>query len=629
MKILIIEDDVATSNLLRQSLVSQRYAVDLAHDGLVGLELTETVDYDLVLLDLLIPKLDGISLCRQLRQREFSKPILLLTAKDSNEDIVTGLDAGADDYVTKPFKVSELLARIRALMRRGSPVLTPVLTWGNLALNPATTTATYRDRILSLTVKEYSLLELFLRNPQRVFSRNAIIDHLWALNDSPSEHAVTNLTKDLRRKLRQFGVEEDPIETIYGLGYRLKSPPEEPEANTTHQPDPNVALPSGVSKTAMSGAAGLPTEGHDLAATLKQLRPDFAQQLQYFDAVLQAIKQDELTPDAQEDARSEAHRLVGSLGTFGYAQASIWARMLEYWLIGWNQKEAAIELFEQLFKALQQEVQALPEPEFVNVTPIPKTKVGSQLTTTLMVIADDSVLQTEFEQAISGNGFKVEFIPNLQTLESQVNSSDPDGIVLDLSDITDLSTQLQLVQSLHNAYVDAQLFIIAAQDDLELRVQVSRLGVKQLFLRSTPVQDIVAAITPWLTEANINTGHVLIVDDDPVMLKIVERLLQPWGLHVTTLDDPNQFWTVLNTIAPDLLLLNVSMPTFSGLDLCSVVRQDPRWGNLVILVLTGQTDTAFIQKIFAAGADDVIQKPIVPPELVTRVVNRIERLQKR
>jgi two-component system OmpR family response regulator len=149
-------------------------------------------------------------------------PILMLTARDSTQDQVAGLDAGADDYVAKPYKLQELLARIRALLRRGGPSLSPLLQWENLYLNPNTTEASYNGRSLKLTPKEYRLLEMFLRHGCRVLNRREIIENLWSFEDPPEEDAVKALIKRLRQKLKQVGADDDFIETVYGLGYRLR-----------------------------------------------------------------------------------------------------------------------------------------------------------------------------------------------------------------------------------------------------------------------------------------------------------------------------------------------------------------------------------------------------------------------
>lgn len=185
MKILAVEDDVWMANALADTLRQQNYTVEIAADGQAGWELAIGIDYDLILLDITLPRLDGITLCRKLRQEGDQTPILLLTAKDTQSDKVMGLDAGADDYLAKPFDFQELLARVRALLRRGNSALPPVLEWGNLRLDPSLCEVTCNGETLHLTRKEYGLLELFLRNKQRIFSPSTIIERLWAFEDSP------------------------------------------------------------------------------------------------------------------------------------------------------------------------------------------------------------------------------------------------------------------------------------------------------------------------------------------------------------------------------------------------------------------------------------------------------------
>ena len=221
MRILLVEDDDRISQALAEALTDQHYAVDIAADGEEGWDFAEACTYDLILLDVMLPKLDGISLCQRLRRQGVKTPVLMLTARDTSNDKVMGLDAGADDYVVKPFDLPELAARIRALLRRGSTTLSPILEWENLRLNPNTCDVTYRDNLLHITPKEYSLLELFLRTSGRVLTRSAILDHVWAFEDSPGEETVKVHLRGLRQKLKAAGAPANFIETIYGMGYRL------------------------------------------------------------------------------------------------------------------------------------------------------------------------------------------------------------------------------------------------------------------------------------------------------------------------------------------------------------------------------------------------------------------------
>lgn len=222
MKILLVEDDNRIADALAEALTDQYYIVDIALDGQAGWEFVEVFPYDLIVLDVMLPKLDGISLCQKLRKKGYSMPILMLTAKDTSTDKVMGLDAGADDYVVKPFDLREFMARIRALLRRGNAILPPVLSWENLRLDPSNCEVTYKGKLLHLTPKEYRILELFLRHSHRVFNRSEIIEHLWSFDELPGEETVKVHIRSLRQKLKLAGAAADVIETVYGLGYRLK-----------------------------------------------------------------------------------------------------------------------------------------------------------------------------------------------------------------------------------------------------------------------------------------------------------------------------------------------------------------------------------------------------------------------
>jgi DNA-binding response OmpR family regulator len=224
MRILLVEDDVCLAETLAEALIDQRYMVDVVTDGETGWHQVKALEYDLMLLDVMLPELDGISLCHRLRSHGYTLPILMLTACDTITDEVTGLDIGADDYVIKPVDLQKLFARIRALLRRGSATSSPILEWGDLHLNPSTYEVGYGQTPIHLTPKEYALLELLLRNGRRVLSRSAIIEHIWSLESSPEEHTVKVHIRGLRQKLKAAGASEDIIETVHSIGYRLNQP---------------------------------------------------------------------------------------------------------------------------------------------------------------------------------------------------------------------------------------------------------------------------------------------------------------------------------------------------------------------------------------------------------------------
>jgi DNA-binding response OmpR family regulator len=222
MRVLVVEDDVQLAEMLMEALADRQYVTDVAKDGENAWHWVEMVKYDLIVLDVTLPRLDGLSFCRRLRDRQYTVPVLMLTARDTVADKIMGLDAGADDYVVKPFDLQELMARIRALIRRGGMTTTTELQWGDLRLNTSTYEVSYDHQPLQLTPKEFALLELLITNGRRVLSRGGIIDRLWSLDNLPTEETVKSHIKTLRQKLKAAGATEDLIETVHGLGYRLK-----------------------------------------------------------------------------------------------------------------------------------------------------------------------------------------------------------------------------------------------------------------------------------------------------------------------------------------------------------------------------------------------------------------------
>ncbi|PSB41646.1 DNA-binding response regulator [filamentous cyanobacterium Phorm 6] len=223
MRILLVEDDIRIAKPLAEDLRHQNHVVDIATDGLEGWEYARSANYDLILLDLMLPKLDGISLCKRLRADRSHVLILMLTARDTTSDRVIGLDAGADDYLVKPFELEELAARIRALSRRIPETKPLILTHGDLQINPSSCTVTYAENTLSLTPKEYMILECFLKSPTQVLTRSAILDKLWDFDKASGEGTVKTHITNLRSKLKAAGSSENFIETVYGIGYRLSS----------------------------------------------------------------------------------------------------------------------------------------------------------------------------------------------------------------------------------------------------------------------------------------------------------------------------------------------------------------------------------------------------------------------
>jgi two-component system, OmpR family, response regulator QseB len=220
---LLVEDDDRIAKPLLEDLRHQHHVVDLAYDGIEGWNYSQSVIYNLILLDLMLPKLDGITLCQQLRSTGYHGFVLMLTARDTTTDKVIGLDAGADDYLVKPFELEELAARIRALSRRPAELQPPILRYDKIAMNPALHTVTYDETPLYLTPKEYLILECFLHNPTQIFTRSMLLEKLWELDQVSGENTIKTHITNLRHKLKIVGDKETIIETVYGVGYRLRA----------------------------------------------------------------------------------------------------------------------------------------------------------------------------------------------------------------------------------------------------------------------------------------------------------------------------------------------------------------------------------------------------------------------
>jgi len=370
MKILLIENDEGLTQVLTKILTAHHHVVDVAQDGEMGWTYGSTFEYDLIVLDGVLPKLNGIRLCQRFRANGYATPILLLTARDSSAMNAQGLDAGADDCVVKPIDPVELMARIRALQRRSSGNPFPLLAWGALFLDPRTCEVTYNSQPVSLTTKEYEFLELLLRDSQYVFSSEELVDRLWSSEAFPSEATVRSHLRRLRQKLAAAGAPPDFITTLHGRGYYLK----------------------------------------------------------------------------------------------------------------------AIE------------TEAVPEVSFA--------------------------------------------YPKSDALEK----------------------------------------------------------------RDLPIK-------------------VMSVDSDRAWLNILPTLLKPWGFKVTTLADPQQFWIILQAVAPDVLILEVDMPEINGFELCQMLRGDRRWQRLPVLFVSVLNDDATQQQAFTAGADDYLCKPVMGVALANRILSRLQRMR--
>ncbi|PPJ63974.1 response regulator [Cuspidothrix issatschenkoi] len=591
MKILVIEDDELNAYGLTTILTNKNYAVEVATDGHTAWDLIETYDYDLILLDVILPKLDGISLCRKIRSSGRQVPILLLTGCDSSHEKAIGLDAGADDYVVKPFDPEELVARVRALLRRGNGISQPILTWGNLKLDPSSCEVAYNNNIVPLTPKEYGLLELFMRNHRRVFSCGMILEHLWSYEDTPGEEAVRTHIKGLRMKLRTVGAASDLIETVYGIGYRLRSYEEEVEKSVKSQ-----------TLTA-------------IANIWEKYRGRVDQQVSIIE---QAVDNSEFIQQAYQ----EAHTLAGSLGTFGLSFGSELAKKIEKLLKG-NKNLTAKEItkLKNLVELLRQEIEGKNQeqpPEIINDSrPL------------ILGIINDSVFARKLQKQAGSFGLKLVITKELNTYKHQSNQQYPQLILIDNGLNHQVKETENLLLSIQKLYPPLPILILSDNLDIYEDLQLRKYEKYNFLQKPKSGDEILFKIKELVDNTSYGEAKILIVDDDPQVLALLQTLLTPWGLKIIPLNDPREFWSVWENQKPDMLVLDIEMPHINGIELCQNIRNNHQESELPILFLTVHNDAEIVNQVFSAGADDFVSKPIIGAELVTRIINRLERVKLR
>lgn len=631
MKILCVEDDKNLGKLLKKTLASQHHEVELATDGQSGWDLAEAFSYDLILLDLILPELDGIRFCQQLRCKHASAlnsdtPVLLMTGLDGATNRVMGLDAGADDYVTKPLDIDELMARVRALLRRSQANRSPLLTWGELCLNPTSCKVTFREQLVSLASKEYEILELFLRNPDQIFSSSRLLDRLWTAGEVPAEGAVRSHMKGLRQKLKQVGA-DNIFETIYKLGYRLKPQTSSKEEkgdreNTRNKKD---------RRAVMASLSPVPPE---LRAVWQECRQDYCDRLSILEQAVAALQVRKLTQQEKQKAEREVHTLIGSLGSFGLDEASHLSRQIQQLL----KREESITQSEinqllQLIATLRQHLEA-SSPSAVSSPSLPLSPLPN--TAKLLIIDDDPALAKQLSAEAIACEIQTEIATSLQQARQSLLEQIPDVILLDLNFTDSDEGGLTFLAELRRQYVNIPVLVFTAEQTLAKRVEATRLGCQSFLQKPITPAQVLAAVAQVLQQSTRSAGRLLIVDDDPNLLQLLHTLLSPQGYQVTLLNQPDTFWQTLEQTAPDLVILDVdlqgydaanSVESLSGIDLCQVIRSDPRWNRLPVLFLSAHTDAETIHQGFAARADDFLNKPVVAADLLTRIQTRLEQRQ--
>ncbi|MFM2315278.1 MAG: hypothetical protein RLZZ04_4554 [Cyanobacteriota bacterium] len=601
MRILLIDDDEQLMEILASKLIEQRYAVDIASNSEMGWEFILLFDFDLVVLDWMLPDIEGVELCQQIRSKGYTMPIMLLTARDRQNDKVLGLDSGADDYVVKPFNFDELTARIRALLRREITVASPILEWQALSLDPRTHEVHHQQQLLPLTPKEYGMIELFMRHPQQVFSPGAIINNLWAGEDPPGEEAVRTHIKGLRQKLKAVGMAKDTIKTVYGVGYRLKS------ADDSQDHSASVAVNS---------------QGQDKTVTISQIWSKFRdlafQRLADIESLVVASLENSLTDELQEQARGAAHKLAGSLGCFGFPEGSRIAKQIEKML--WDTPFAQSNLGEvvKLTTALNGELQHQPFEATVR-------GALSQNISLLIIDCDCNLEQNisqQFATEANQSGMKTYIAANLAQATAIIEQESIDALLHKI--VFPDGDDLEFLEQLHQRQPNLPIVAIAESPQLLDRLNFVRKGGNLILQYPVEPKTAILAVAELLENLGA-AAKVLIIDDDTQVLLSLEMSLKPWGFEIITLNKSTQFWEVLEETEPDILVLDIDMPDLNGIEICQILRSDRHWQHLPVLFLTVHQDEQTQNQAFAIGADDYVVKPVQGSVLANRILNRLRR----
>lgn len=592
MRILLIDDDEQLMEILANKLIEQHYAVDIANTGEMGWEFILLFNFDLVVLDWMLPDIDGIALCKQIRTENYKMPIMLLTARDRHSDKVMGLDAGADDYVVKPFNFDELTARIRALLRREINISSPILQWQDLSLDPKTHEVKYQGQLIPLTPKEYALLELFMRHPLQVFSPGAIIDNLWAGEDAPGSEAVRTHIKGLRQKLKAVGMDKNTIKTVYGIGYRLQD---------------NVDYIKSQNKKKLDNS-------QKIAQAWSKFKDVTFERLAILGNLAKALLENQVPDKLHSQGKNSAHKLAGSLGCFGFPQGSKIAKQIENLLENNLDTEADIKQLIELIKSLNAELENQPFEE--------KVRNVLSKNISLLIIDRDPNFSQELAIAAHNRDMKTYGVSNLDQAREIITREYLTGVLYKI--VFPNQESLVFLAELRRQMPQIPIVTIIENAQLLDRLAIVRQGSNLVLEYPVEPKIAISSIAQLIKDSG-GSAKILIVDDDPQLLLSLEISLQPWDFELTTLDQPQQFWDVLEEVEPDLLILDVEMPEINGLELCQILRSDRRWQQLPVLFLSAHQDKKTQYQAFAIGADDYIYKPVLGSELANRILNRLQR----
>nr|MBA3969329.1 response regulator [Gemmatimonadota bacterium] len=361
-----------------------------------------------------------------------------------------------------------------------------------------------------------------------------------------------------------------------------------------------------------------------MAEMWTRLQDSVFRRLELLEEAVASALEDHLGADQRREAEREAHKLAGSIGTFGFMEASRRAREMEHIFEGaapLAPSEAA--RLADLVVEIRNELERAPtNPEPEEDQAVPEAGPGS-----VLLVSGDTGLAEQITRAATARGIQVETVPDLTGVEALLARESFRVVLLDLDTPPDSTQAFDLIGGLATRSPAIPVLVLASSGAFTDRIQAMRRGAAVFLQKPLQSDGILDAVTRHMGDPQTKGLRLLALDDDPHMLAVLRGMLAPTGIQLTTESDPLRFWEVLEETTPDLLILDLDLPHVSGIEICRVVRSDQRWSGLPILFLTARTDTDAVRRIFAAGADDYVAKPVAGPELLSRIRNRWERIQ--
>ena len=439
--------------------------------------------------------------------------------------------------------------------------------------------------------------------------------------------------KGLRQKLRQAGA-DNIFETLYKQGYRLKSQPLAEVGCKQHQGKQHKDNPKSEEiRSSHSSASLIPRE---MWVVWQECWQDYCDRVSVLEKVATALQIRELTEQEKQNAKREAHTLVGSLGSFGLDEASCLSREIQQLLkeepLGPNKSKQLLQLTASLRQQIEATVDVARETPDRNLA----LSSASSHVATLLIVDDDPALTKQLAVEAVSWEIQAKTATSLKQARQNLVDQKPDVILLDLGFPERNEGSLNFLAELRTHYAEIPVLVFTAEEALTKRVEAARLGCQCFLQKPIAPSQVLAAVAQVLQQSMRSADRLLIVDDDPHLLQLLQAVLSPRGYQVTLLNQPEQFWQTLEQTAPDLVILDVDLHSYdvphtsaplSGIDLCQVIRSDPRWNRLPVLFLSAHTDVETIHRGFAAKADDFLNKPVVVEELLTRIQTRLAQRQ--